>query len=127
MAKAWPGNVRELAHLLEAALILSEQGRVEVDNLEEAAAMKDAEDESEVRKGGAERQECLGRSRGCHGGSQDCRGKSGRYAFFGSEEEEREVIRRALAGTRGNKTLAARQLGMARNTLRVKLRRYGLD
>ena len=50
-----------------------------------------------------------------------------RYAFHGTEDEEREVILAVLARARGNKSCAAREMGMARNTLRQKLRKYGLE
>jgi DNA-binding NtrC family response regulator len=126
-AQSWPGNVRELSHLLEAALILSEDGALEVEALRAAGAMAE---------GGGETQ-------GSRLGRGDGSSKTGstvveisekeeapgirRYAFFGSEDEEREVIRSALTRVRGNKSRAARELGMARNTLRQKLRKYGFQ
>jgi len=126
-AHPWPGNVRELSHLLEAALILSEDGTVEVEALRAASAMADLGDETEQE-----------RIEGGDGGSgtgpptaESSEAKRAvermRYTFFGTEDEEREVIRMALSRVRGNKSRAARELGMARNTLRQKLRRYGLQ
>ena len=53
--------------------------------------------------------------------------REGRYSFFGSAESERDQIRGALERFRGNKTRAARALGMARNTLAEKVRKYGLE
>jgi len=44
-----------------------------------------------------------------------------RYSFYGSRDDERERIRTALRRCRGNRTQAARMLGMARNTLRARL------
>jgi DNA-binding NtrC family response regulator len=52
---------------------------------------------------------------------------SARYSFFGVESEEREAILAAMTRCRGNRTRAAAELGMARNTLREKLRKYGLS
>jgi DNA-binding NtrC family response regulator len=46
-----------------------------------------------------------------------------RYSHFGTAAEERRRIEDVLQRCHGNKTLAARELGMARNTLREKLRR----
>jgi DNA-binding NtrC family response regulator len=43
------------------------------------------------------------------------------------EDAEREVISRALLHTRGNKTLAARHLGISRQTLRAKVRKYRIE
>jgi DNA-binding NtrC family response regulator len=54
-------------------------------------------------------------------------GRKTRYTFHGSPEEERELIRSALERLRGNRSRVARELGMARNTLRDKLKKYGLD
>jgi DNA-binding NtrC family response regulator len=51
----------------------------------------------------------------------------GRYSAFGSEAEERARILRALETCHGNRTRAARLLGMSRNTLRDRLRRYFPD
>ena len=40
---------------------------------------------------------------------------------------EREILTRVLKYTRGNKVQAAKMLGIARNSLRTKLRSLGLD
>jgi len=126
-AHSWPGNVRELSHLLEAALILSEDGAVEVETLRAAEAMAGWGDETprnRLGRGGAG----LGTESPM---SEESEGKwevkRMRYAFLGTEDEEREVIQLALARVRGNRSQAARELGMARNTLRQKLRKYGLQ
>jgi DNA-binding NtrC family response regulator len=126
-AHSWPGNVRELSHLLEAALILSEDGAVEIETLRAAEAMADWGDETPRDR--------LGRSEGGLGmesptseaSERNWGVKKMRYAFLGTEDEEREVIRLALARVQGNRSQAARELGMARNTLRQKLRKYGLQ
>ena len=52
---------------------------------------------------------------------------SERYSFYGSREEERELIRRTLERCKGNKSRAARELGMSRNTLRSRIRRFDLE
>jgi DNA-binding NtrC family response regulator len=101
-AHAWPGNVRELAHALEAALILGgEEGlaptlRAVLDGCATAPAAVPGGDDGN------------------------------RYSFYGSADEERVRIRAALDRFRGNRTRAARELGMSRNTLRDRMRRYGL-
>jgi two-component system response regulator AtoC len=109
LARDWPGNVRELAHALEATLILSGNGRLEptVFLSSEWGVARPA-----PRSGGE------GRSPGAP--------SLGRYSFMGSHEEEAALIRRTLEACHGNRTRAARELGMARNTLRAKMKIYGL-
>ena len=43
------------------------------------------------------------------------------------EDAEREAIRIALAAVDGNRSAAAKTLGIARSTLLEKLKRYGVD
>jgi len=143
-ARPWPGNVRELAHLLEAALVLG--GGTE--ELRQA----DLEDVVPERsRGAAGSCPAPAATPGPPatpapptppappapptppaspapptpfspapptpvGGS--------RYSTFGSEEDERARIHGALETCHGNRTRAARLLGMSRNTLRDRLRRY---
>ncbi len=49
-----------------------------------------------------------------------------RYSFYGPSGAERDLIQATLERCGGNKTRAARELGMARNTLRRKVREHGL-
>ncbi|MGH7407319.1 MAG: helix-turn-helix domain-containing protein, partial [Candidatus Methylomirabilales bacterium] len=42
------------------------------------------------------------------------------------EEVEKHYLRMALRAARGNRSEAARRLGITRVTLRAKIRRYGL-
>lgn len=101
-AHPWPGNVRELAHSLEAALILAGPGGL-------AGSLR----------------QVLGR--GVAGvPTPPAEPPGARYSFYGTEDEERARIRDALALCHGNRTRAARELGMSRNTLRDRMRRYRL-
>ncbi|HAH97987.1 MAG TPA: sigma-54-dependent Fis family transcriptional regulator, partial [Verrucomicrobiales bacterium] len=43
------------------------------------------------------------------------------------EEAERQLIIRTLKESRGNRTAAARKIGISRRTLHRKLNRYGLE
>ena len=112
----WPGNVRELAHLLEAAVILADGGSLDVECLRRALPpAHTVPDPRPLREEETPPDHRAGRRRGR------------RYTFHGSPEEEKRMIVEALERCRGNRTRAARELGMARNTLRARLRRYGIQ
>lgn len=102
-AHSWPGNIRELAHAVEAAVLACDDARIGVRHLPESvrAPVRPPDDPALPRP-------------------------TGRYAFYGSRAEERRRIEEALRRCRGNRTRAARALGMARNTLRHKIRVLGI-
>ncbi|MFE8596794.1 sigma-54 dependent transcriptional regulator [Archangium violaceum] len=92
---AWPGNVRELEHAVERAVVLARSDVLEVGDLPET-----------VRKGPL--------------------GSAGQLVIpIGTpmEEIERRVIHETLRHTKGDKTLAARLLGIAARTIYRKLER----
>lgn len=115
----WWGNVRELVHRLEAALVLSEGRRLGVAELRDAvpAGQCDPIPPSPVPQGEAERP--LPPPDPGPGGA--------RYSFYGDDAAERDRIQAALRRARGNRTHAARALGMSRGTLRQRIRKYGLE
>ena len=112
-AQPWPGNVRELAHAVEAALILGTDGGF-LSSLERVLAGPAPGSTPPV---GAAPPEGTERSIGV---------AADRYSFYGSEDEERARIQETLSKCRGNRTRAACELGMSRNTLRDRMRRYRL-
>ena len=92
---AWPGNVRELEHAVERAVVLGRGEVITASDLPES-----------VRKGPI--------------------GSAGHIVIpLGTpmEEIERRVIHETLRHTRGDKTLAARLLGIAARTIYRKLER----
>jgi formate hydrogenlyase transcriptional activator len=95
-AYGWPGNVRELANVVERAVILSGTD----------ASIEARHLPPEVRQ------------------------SAGRPPAVGSvrslAEAEKETIAAALAATKGNKTQAAKLLGIARVTLREKMELYDI-
>lgn len=95
----WPGNVRELKNVIERAVLLGGEGRLEAADLllDERPPMVDSSaDEPEA-------------------GNLDL------------EQTEIELIRRALEATDGNISAAARRLGITRMTLRYRMQKYGIS
>ncbi|MGQ9686885.1 MAG: sigma-54-dependent transcriptional regulator [Thiobacillaceae bacterium] len=98
---SFPGNVRELENILERAFALSEEGDIDAADLNLAPATH------ESLEGKADRTELP---------LQD-------YL----DKVEREAIQAALARTGGNKTAAARLLGVTFRSLRYRLERLGME
>ncbi|HJQ84097.1 MAG TPA: sigma-54 dependent transcriptional regulator [Candidatus Binatia bacterium] len=97
----WPGNVRELENLLERLVILSEDGRIEIDHL--PPSIKSFISEKKIPR--------------------PTLGEDGLDLNSAVEEFENRLIEEALRRTKGNKQAAARLLGLKRTTLVAKLRR----
>ncbi|HSJ07774.1 MAG TPA: sigma-54 dependent transcriptional regulator [Longimicrobiales bacterium] len=95
----WPGNVRQLAHAMEAAVLLSRGPLVTPGDLPPRILQQAAPE-------------------GC---------TPARYSFYGTQAEERSRIVDALRAHAGNLTRTARALGMARNTLRSRMRELDIE
>jgi DNA-binding NtrC family response regulator len=102
VAYHWPGNVRELENVIERALILCRGNQLEADDikLEMAPRSRPAVD-------------------------------SNQHHFLPEgltlDQYEQELIREALRRADGNKSQAARLLGLTRNALRYRLTQMGLE
>jgi DNA-binding NtrC family response regulator len=103
----WPGNVRELRNAIERAVLLTANTTLGVEDLP-----------TEIR-GGSERG--LAASEGLSRGFQ----LPAEGVVF--EELERDLVRQALAITRGNRSRAARLLGMNRDQIRYRIEKFGLE
>jgi DNA-binding NtrC family response regulator len=93
----WPGNVRELKNVLEGAVIASTGNEIRSENLLLSPASRT---ESVLRAAGS--------------------------GLVTLERLEESYIREVLRSCRGNKTEAARILGINRKTLLEKRKRYGI-
>ncbi|MEQ1856604.1 MAG: sigma-54 dependent transcriptional regulator [Longimicrobiales bacterium] len=102
-AYAWPGNVRELAHALERAVIFSADGR-----LDAASFVLGDEDAGRPAPKASPRASADG---------------AVTLTSLSVADAEEALIAEALARTEGNRTQAAKLLGVSVRTLRTKLNR----
>ena len=102
----WPGNVRELKNALERAMIFEQESYITPSHLPFQPG-KAAETSSHSRR------------------SSQNRAKAG--TTMNLEEMERDLLIKAMNKTSGNKSRAARMLGITRDTLRYKLQKWNLE
>jgi two-component system response regulator HydG len=99
---AWPGNVRELEAAIESAVVLCRGDKITLRDL--PANIRERE--------------------------QAGTGGEASGLFLPAEtvkDAEKQLIVRALKETDGNRTRAAKRIGMSRRTLHRKLHEYGLE
>jgi DNA-binding NtrC family response regulator len=103
MAHYWPGNVRELQNVIERASALAQGGELQASDIQ------------------------LDLPRGRSASSSDA--GSDRFLPEGMtlDQWEDEMIRESLKRADGNKSQAARLLGLSRNALRYRLSKIGID
>ena len=99
----WPGNVRELQNVIERACALATSNQLEIGDIQ-----LDSPRNRTISLGGA---------------------ASDRFLPDGMtlDQWEDEMIREALKRAAGNKSQAARLLGLSRNALRYRLSKIGID
>ena len=99
----WPGNVRELRTAVEHAVVLSNSDMIELSDLPQSVQSRGViRSESELSQPIIDKGVTL-------------------------EEAEKQLIIRTLQECRGNRTAAAKKIGISRRTLHRKLHRYGLE
>lgn len=96
----WPGNVRELQHTVEKAVILSDNEAIGPESLQFSAAttLHTAPSSSDSAEG----------------------------SIVTLEAMERQLVEQAISQAQGNLSQAASLLGISRQTLYNKMKRYGL-
>jgi len=96
--QTWPGNVRELENAVQRAVALATQENIDLLDLSSSVSKTETEGEDPVPAAG-----------------------------MTVREMERQLIQRTLQNTGGNRTHAARILGISLRTLRNKLNEFGLQ
>ena len=108
----WPGNVRELENAIERAVIIASGRQIELEDLPEAISRIALQEQDRIK---VERAKAA---------------SEGRTTTFevtvpsSMDEIERQAIEATLDYTGGDKTHAARALGIGRKTLYRKLDQY---
>jgi two-component system, NtrC family, response regulator HydG len=92
----WPGNVRELEHVIGRACMLTDDTVVDVTSLPESLIHTEA------------------------------KADAGEQSSSLLEDQERQLIADTLRAAGGNQSEAARRLGIGRDALRYKIKRYEL-
>ncbi|HSA21513.1 MAG TPA: sigma-54 dependent transcriptional regulator [Myxococcota bacterium] len=101
-AYRWPGNVRELRNVIERAVLLGTHPELQPEDLPAGIAQPTAHEP--------------------HASGLSSLPPSG----LSMQEVERGLILRALQAEGGNQTHAARRLGISRDTLRYRMKKFGL-
>ncbi|MFB3776160.1 MAG: sigma-54-dependent transcriptional regulator [Bryobacteraceae bacterium] len=94
----WPGNVRELENVIERSLVLSAGSRLEASDIKLDASPRSGTAATTFLPEG-----------------------------MTLDEHEQAIIREALRRAEGNKSQAARLLGLTRNALRYRLSQMGME
>ncbi len=102
----WPGNVRELSHVIERAVLWSRGPTLEVEQLSLTSPPPD---------------------HGGHEGKPTAKDSTLPPQGVDLAHWERAMIERAMRDAGGNQTKAAQRLGISRDTLRYRLRKFGLQ
>jgi len=108
----WPGNVRELSNAIEGAFTFGRTSSITLADLPPQVA-------GEHRESGVH-----GVAAMAPGAEPGIENPSGMQSFA---DVERDLIRRALENTEGNKVQAAKLLRISRKKLYAKIEKYGLS
>ncbi|MFI5210711.1 MAG: sigma-54 interaction domain-containing protein, partial [Gemmatimonadales bacterium] len=105
----WPGNVRELSHVMERAVLWSKEATLGPDHLSLTMPTDSAAPTTAAPEPAAPSAPSLPPDGVALG------------------EWERTMLEQAMRETGGNQTRAAQRLGISRDTLRYRLKKYGIQ
>jgi len=122
----WPGNVRELANVMERAVLLCEGDAIDAIDL--------ALGEGDAPKATAPRTNAVVPGATASAGPVAANGATPPGTPFvlpgdgiNLEDVERDLVRQALQRAGGNKSRAAKLLGLSRATLRYRIEKFALE
>ena len=104
----WPGNVRQLENIVERALVLAEGDLLTETDLPLLVSINGGTDSSSPLAVGGATAEGIDLDRAV-------------------DDMEEKMIRQVLGRTGGNRTVAAKHLGITKGKLLYKIRKYGID
>jgi DNA-binding NtrC family response regulator len=99
MQYSWPGNVRELENVIERSIVMATGEKLDTDDIRLDMTIR----------------------------SRQVAGEAGLPEGMSLDAYEQELIRNALKQADGNKSQAARILGLTRNALRYRLTQMGIE
>ena len=97
---SWPGNIRELKNIMERMVVLATEEGLNISNIPDDIRFV---------------------------GQATAQGMTTRAQTTNLNDVEKECIQQTLQEVKGNKSLAAKKLGISRRTLYRKLTEYGLS
>ncbi|HEX6105507.1 MAG TPA: sigma-54 dependent transcriptional regulator [Gemmatimonadales bacterium] len=106
MAYPWPGNVRELSHVIERAVLWSRGPVLDVEHLALSTPAPEPVPTPALPQAGTTALPPPG---------------------VDLEQWERSILEQALRECEGNQTRAAQRLGISRDTLRYRLKKFGIQ
>jgi transcriptional regulator with GAF, ATPase, and Fis domain len=111
LAYPWPGNVRELSHVIERAVLWSRNNTIDVEHLSLTTPAPAGTDEHEPVPARVSPVPI----------------PADLPAGVDLSQWERTMIERAMREAGGNQTKAAQRLGITRDTLRYRLKKFGIQ
>ncbi len=124
LAYPWPGNVRELSHVIERAVLWSNGPELDVEHLSLTSPVEEASGRERAGAAGSGREP---------GPVTEIPVDAGAPLpalpppGIDLATWERTMIEQALREAGGNQTRAAQRLGISRDTLRYRLKKYGIQ
>lgn len=105
----WPGNIRELQNILERACLLADDGTIDLPQLPADIASPDGQTHAQTHR------------------SIPQAGQETPKSGNSLENMEKALIIKALRENNGNQTRAAKTLGISRDNLRYRIKKYGIN